>query len=117
MGYDPIFKQQPGPAPIQPAPTTTTPTQKSAPSSTTLPSNTYQPSPSYSGSGGTFIAAGGNLIPSGNQSHGVDGPFEYGASLDPALSSGDAGLTMAANSYSSKLRPARTGTTTPNQTC
>jgi hypothetical protein len=116
MGYDPIFKQQPGPAPIQPAPTsaTTTPSQKSAPSSATLPSNAYQPSPSYPGTGGTFIAAGGNLIPSGNQSHGVDGPFEYGPSLDPALSGSDAALTMAANSYSSTLQPARPGKTLLN---
>ena len=110
MGYDPIFKQQPGPAPIQPAPTsaTTTPSQKSAASSATLASNAYQPSPSYPGTGATFIAAGGNLIPSGNQS---DAPFEYGPSLDPALSGGDAALTMAANSYSSTLQPARPGMT------
>ena len=110
MGYDPIFKQQPGPAPIQPAPTSTTSTtssQKSAPSLST----TYQPSPSYPGSGSTFISASGNFIPSGNQSHGVDGPFEYGPSLDPALSGGDAALTMAANSYSSTLQPARPGMT------
>jgi hypothetical protein len=114
MGYDPIFKQQTGPAPIQPAPASaTTATHKSAPSSATLPSNVYPQQQTFPGTGGTFVAAGGNFV-SPTQSHSADTTFEYGPSLDPALAGGDAALTMAANSYSSTLQPARQGTAHPN---
>ena len=103
LGYDPIFKPQPGPAPIQPAPAnSSTPTSKSTPSSATLPPNTYPHSQSYPGTGGTFV-------PANNPAQGADSPFEYGAPLDPALAGGDGPLTMAANSYSTTLQPSRRG--------
>ncbi|KAK5120986.1 hypothetical protein LTR85_005770 [Meristemomyces frigidus] len=84
LGYDPIFKQQSGPAPIAAKPDATS---ISPEATVTLPSNPYQVPPNYPGTGGAFVA--------------------YGASLDPALSTGDQPLAMAQNNYTSSLQPLR----------
>ncbi|KAF2171171.1 hypothetical protein M409DRAFT_63549 [Zasmidium cellare ATCC 36951] len=101
LGYDPIFKQQPGPANIQPAPVGNPPppANPSAPP-TTVPSNPYQTPQSFPGTGGTFIPAAG--APYGS----AEPPFEHSTSLDPALSGADPHLHMAQNNHSS-VQPQR----------
>ena len=107
LGYDPIFKLQPGVAPIQPAPAgADTQSSKSTSSSTTLPPNTYQPPQTFPDTGGAFV-------PATNPSQSLDGTFEYSASLDPALATGDQSHTMAANNYSTTLQSIREGKQDP----
>ena len=104
LGYDPIFKQQPGPANIQPAPVGNAPpptNQSAAP--TTLASHSYQAPHSFPGTGGTFIPA------PGAPPYGAEQGFEHSASLDPALAGGDPNMHMAQNNHSSALQPARKG--------
>lgn len=104
LGYDPIFKHQPGPANIQPAPSGNPPPPAN-PSATpsAVPSNPYQTPQSFPGTGGTFIPAAG--APYGS----AEAPFEHGGtSLDPALAGGDHPLHMAQNNHSS-LQPQRKG--------
>lgn len=103
LGYDPIFKQQPGPANIQPAPSGNAPPPPNPASTpTAVPSNPYQTPQSYPGTGGTFIPAAG--APYG----GAEQSFEHSTSLDPALAGGDPHMHMAQNSHSS-LQPQRKG--------
>ncbi|GAB7363866.1 hypothetical protein MBLNU230_g4430t1 [Neophaeotheca triangularis] len=87
LGYDPIFKQQPGPAAIQPAPSIVAEPQ-------TLPSvpavNQHQ---SLHHVGGAPASAG---------------PHDYNASLDPALSGNDPdSIASAQNSYTTTLKRER----------
>lgn len=100
MGYDPIFRTQPGPAAIQPAPTAgqsltpglTTPTSTTAPGPyPTLPQSYASPVTT-----GAYVPA---------LSAGVSSPgssveqYEY-ATIDPALeATGPTRLTVSANSY------------------
>ena len=73
MGYDPIFKQAPGPANIQPAPVSAaSPDTKPAAATLTLPSNIYQ-TPIYPGTAFTPANDYQHTLPSYNP-------------LDPALS-------------------------------
>lgn len=86
MGYDPIFKSQPGPAPIQPAPsssqpmtpTMTTPTSTSAPGGFTSMPAGYGAAPAGAGYGPNV--SGGASSPGSSVE-----PFEYSAAIDPAL--------------------------------
>ncbi|KAH0440492.1 hypothetical protein CcaCcLH18_02516 [Colletotrichum camelliae] len=102
LGYDPIFKQQPGPSAIQPAPNTQrvpTPTIPSVPSSVpptvpTVPSTPAAPAP--------VSVASSN--PYGNQPAVL--PSSYNATvasshapLDPALSSAASSVKAEPNSY------------------
>ncbi|KAJ0387014.1 hypothetical protein COL922a_003165 [Colletotrichum nupharicola] len=102
LGYDPIFKQQPGPSAIQPAPNTQrvpTPTIPSVPSSIpptvpTVPSTPAAPAP--------VSVASSN--PYGNQPAVL--PSSYNATvasshapLDPALSSAASSVKAEPNSY------------------
>ncbi|KAL7268232.1 hypothetical protein RUND412_009155 [Rhizina undulata] len=80
LGYDPIFKPQPGPAAIQPAPTS----GGSAPSSlTSISSMSYHPSNSPIGGHGyaqTISTAGSSPAPSSEA-------YDYPSTIDPALES------------------------------
>ncbi|KXL49419.1 hypothetical protein M433DRAFT_141586 [Acidomyces richmondensis BFW] len=76
LGYDPIFKQAPAPAPIAAKPDATAAPPPSG------PPNTYPPSQPYPASAVAF-------------------PDYGGVSLDPALGGGDHPLVMAPNAYSS----------------
>ncbi|KXT14368.1 hypothetical protein AC579_2769 [Pseudocercospora musae] len=98
LGYDPIFKSQPSPANIQPAPTGNPASSASHPGA----GNPYHQAPqTFPGTGGTFIhtaaAAPGTSAPPG---------YAY-PSLDPALSSGDPSAHMAHNNYPHALQMQR----------
>jgi len=83
LGYDPIFKQAPGPAPIQPAPS-------AAPSmtSTSAIANPYGNQPQMLGGG---YAAAPSMTYEPALSAGVSSPgsagqqFDYASAIDPAL--------------------------------
>jgi hypothetical protein len=106
LGYDPIFKQQPSPANIQPAPSIHTAPPASASSAAHhLSSHPYPPA--YPGSGGTFIQAAG--LPQPEHAH-FTSHYATATSLDPALSSGEPQPPMAhPNSYSNVMQPTRRG--------
>ena len=75
MGYDPIFKSQPGPTNIQPA-------LSGAPSmqSTSANSSPYPP-PAHG-----YMHAGSQGYGQGTGSeHSTTQPFDYSAAIDPAL--------------------------------
>jgi hypothetical protein len=93
LGYDPIFKQQPSPAAIQPAPSNQQPStpatlasaaptvlSSSSSSSSThpYPATTYPPPPASSAA---FDS------PASTTTHSVktDQPYDYSAAIDPAL--------------------------------
>lgn len=109
LGYDPIFKQQPSPANIQPAPSIhpQTPSASASAPPNYHPSGQYGPPHAYPGTGGTFMQAAG--LPRAEHAH-FDSHYGNGPSLDPALSSGDQPHHMAhLNNYPNALQPTRTG--------
>lgn len=110
LGYDPIFKQQPSPANIQPAPSIhNTPSASTSAVGPNIPPNAYGAPHAYPGTGGTFIQAAG--LPHGEQPH-FESHYGNGTSLDPALStSGDQPHHMAHqnNNYPNTLQPTRRG--------
>ncbi|TKA81483.1 hypothetical protein B0A55_02938 [Friedmanniomyces simplex] len=82
LGYDPIFKPQTGPTPIQPAPaaavsTSVAPTLNPTVTSP-LSTTSYQTQYHYPVAGGAYVPA-----------HDYDGPAEYATPLDPDLGSGE----------------------------
>ena len=79
MGYDPIFKSQPGPTAIQPATSGSTSVQ---PSSTNA--SPYAPPPQ-----GYLPQAYGQASTSSENP--TSQPYDYGAAIDPALGEGLAG--------------------------
>ncbi|KAG0649919.1 putative transcriptional regulatory [Hyphodiscus hymeniophilus] len=92
MGYDPIFKSQPGPAAIQPAPS-------SAPSQGPLSAtaNPYGNQPQMLGG---YSAAAMNYdpsLPAGVSSPGSGQHYDYASAIDPALTSGH--TSAAGNQY------------------
>lgn len=94
LGYDPIFKTQPGPAAIQPAPS-------SAPSmhATSTTSSPYPPPPQ-----GYMPAASQGYAPplsTGASSPGSSvEPYDYTAAIDPALEgAGPSQMTVPSNAY------------------
>lgn len=92
MGYDPVFKPQPGPAVIQPAPTSgqsqpltptmTTPTSTTAPGSFTSVPTGYTGAPGPTSGYVPTMSAGASSPGSSVE------PFEYNAAIDPALDVG-----------------------------
>ncbi|KXT07386.1 hypothetical protein AC578_533 [Pseudocercospora eumusae] len=98
LGYDPIFKSQPSPANIQPAPTANPASSASHPPA----GNPYhQPAQTFPGTGGTFIHTAA-AAPGTSASPG----YAY-ASLDPALSSGDPSAHMAHTNHPHALHMQR----------
>ncbi|KAK4959474.1 hypothetical protein LTR10_004279 [Elasticomyces elasticus] len=95
LGYDPVFKQQSGPTPIQPAPAVS-PAPRMTPNPTAaspaLPSNAYQTTVHYP----VVNTAYGPAL-------GYDGPTEYATSLDPVLGSGERHHLAMAQHYQSAL--------------
>lgn len=94
LGYDPIFKSQPGPAAIQPAPS-------GAPSmqATSATSSPYPPPPQgYMPAGSQPYAP---TLSTGLSSPGSSAePYDYSAAIDPALEgAGTPQLQISANSY------------------
>ena len=96
MGYDPIFKAQPGPAAIQPAPssnqsltpTLTTPT--STANSAVFPSISHGYNAAGTGGYAPALSAGASSPGSSVE------PYDYSAAIDPALeAAGAAPLTAA----------------------
>ncbi|KAK3991025.1 transcriptional regulatory protein moc3 [Cladorrhinum sp. PSN332] len=94
LGYDPIFKQQQGPAAIQPAPSSQPSTPATIPSSTTTPTvpsssashsyqATYPPPPAP-------IVAYEHSASTTPQSIKPDPVYDYSAAIDPALQAADA---------------------------
>ncbi|KAI9735246.1 MAG: hypothetical protein M1834_001836 [Cirrosporium novae-zelandiae] len=110
LGYDPIFKPQPGPAAIQPAPAASaTPVQ--APPATSSP---YPPPPqgympaSTQNFAQTLTAAISNSpVPS------IE-PFEYGAAIDPALEGASSTMSNPANTFDAIKSEPDTKTTLGN---
>ncbi|KAL8998008.1 MAG: hypothetical protein Q9169_002848 [Polycauliona sp. 2 TL-2023] len=83
LGYDPIFKSQPGPTAIQPAPT-------AAPSmsSTNSPAPPYPPPPQGYVPASSQSYTPPNLATSrGSPNTSGENPYDYHASIDPALAS------------------------------
>lgn len=82
LGYDPIFKQQPGPSPIQPAPT-------SAPlqAATLATANPYGNQPSMLQGYGPQVPTMGYdaALSAGVSSPGSAQQFDYSSAIDPAL--------------------------------
>ncbi|KAI9731674.1 MAG: hypothetical protein M1818_007804 [Claussenomyces sp. TS43310] len=81
LGYDPIFKQQPGPSPIQPAPS-------SAPSQAPVlaTANPYGNQPILQGYGGVSSMNYDPALSAGVSSPGSSTPqFDYTSAIDPAL--------------------------------
>ncbi|KAK4121623.1 hypothetical protein N657DRAFT_577165 [Parathielavia appendiculata] len=114
MGYDPIFKQQHGPAAIQPAPSTQTPPAVSttAVQAPTLPSSAPHPyQPTYSPSVPSTIAHDSSAIPStAPYSVKPEPGYEYSTAIDPALQGTDAAGTRAPRYQQSNAAPsARSG--------
>lgn len=98
LGYDPIFKQQPGPAAIQPAPSSAPP---QAPLAATA--NPYGNQPQMLQSGyGASVTNMGYVEPA--LSAGVSSPgsatqqFDYASAIDPALEAAAAPVAPAAAS-------------------
>lgn len=81
LGYDPIFKQQPGPAQIQPAPNT--PAQHSSTPATapTADSSTYSQSPVPQG----YAPASSSAYATGTAATSGAHPAENFNAIDPAL--------------------------------
>ena len=78
LGYDPIFKSQPGPAPIQPAPSAAPSMQPHL-----ATSSPYPPPPQG------YMPAGSQPYPpsltAGATSPDSSEPYDYAAAIDPAL--------------------------------
>ncbi|KAK5141119.1 hypothetical protein LTR04_002722 [Oleoguttula sp. CCFEE 6159] len=93
LGYDPIFKQQPGPPSIQPAP--------SAGSYVRPEPATSQPGASaYSNVPQGYAPAASAGYSLGTSSTAVDSPFEYGSAIDPALAGADpSSIPIPSNPY------------------
>ncbi|KAK3943246.1 transcriptional regulatory protein moc3 [Diplogelasinospora grovesii] len=105
LGYDPIFKQQQGPAAIQPAPNSQPPAPATLASTPTLPSSTtrpYQPTvvpssyPPPLPSNATF----NSQVPTTPQGLRPEGGFDYSTAIDPALQGAD--TTTAAGTPASQ---------------
>ncbi|KAK5168029.1 uncharacterized protein LTR77_006596 [Saxophila tyrrhenica] len=96
MGYDPIFKPQPGPTHIQPAPSAH-PNLKveQSPQDSAVPPSAYRPSHPYSATESAFST--GSTSPRNMQ-----GQAGY---VDPALGGGEPPSTM--NNFNSALQPER----------
>lgn len=99
LGYDPIFKQQPGPAPIQPAPSSV-PLQGSLQNTSSLYTQNMLPS----GYGPPVTNMGYDpALTSGVSSPGSANPqFDYASAIDPALA--DAAPAHS-NQYAPVVRP------------
>ncbi|KAL8950304.1 MAG: hypothetical protein Q9222_003648 [Ikaeria aurantiellina] len=83
LGYDPIFKSQPGPPAIQPAPSAA-PSMQSTPSS----APPYPPPPQgYVPASSQPYAPTNSLINRGSPNSASDQQYEYGNAIDPALAS------------------------------
>ncbi|RDL42292.1 uncharacterized protein BP5553_02271 [Venustampulla echinocandica] len=98
LGYDPIFKQQPGPTAIQPAPS-------SAPAQggSTATANPYGHQPQMMPAGYGVPVSSMNYEPS--LSAGVSSPgsasqqFDYSSAIDPALEAAAPPTTVGGNAY------------------
>ncbi|EME50210.1 hypothetical protein DOTSEDRAFT_68927 [Dothistroma septosporum NZE10] len=104
LGYDPIFKTQPGPANIQPAPAGNNSQANASATPNTLSINPYQHPQTYPGSGSGAYAPAAGPPPYGTEQSGLE---QSTASLDPALSGGDPNIHMAHNNYAPPLQPQR----------
>lgn len=76
MGYDPIFKSQPGPTNIQPALSGATSMQSTSANSSPYP----PPAQGYMHAGSQ-----GYGQPGTDSEHSTTQPFDYSAAIDPAL--------------------------------
>ncbi|KZF26403.1 hypothetical protein L228DRAFT_242866 [Xylona heveae TC161] len=101
LGYDPIFKSQPGPAAIQPAPSTVSaaltaavaPQMPPAPSPYAPPPHGYAPAVS---------AAYAPALPTGVSSPATSvEPYDYAAAIDPALEASAPPLQVPPTGYES----------------
>ncbi|KAL8712317.1 MAG: hypothetical protein Q9220_003468 [cf. Caloplaca sp. 1 TL-2023] len=83
LGYDPIFKSQPGPPAIQPAPSAA-PSMQSTPSSATP----YPPPPQgYVSASSQPYAPSNPMANRGSPNSASDQQYDYGNAIDPALAS------------------------------
>ncbi|KAF2211595.1 hypothetical protein CERZMDRAFT_98476 [Cercospora zeae-maydis SCOH1-5] len=113
LGYDPIFKQQPSPANIQPAPTALdTPPNSASAAASHVSSNHYAAPPPFPGSAPTFLpaaAAAAASMPHGGEQPHFDSHYNHAAPLDPALAAGEhvSHMPTSHNTYPSSLQPVR----------
>jgi hypothetical protein len=94
MGYDPIFKQQPGPAQIQPAP-------NSAPHQASVPAPTPPTSTPYGSQVPQgYAPAGSTGYPPPSQAGGHSGHENFnGSAIDPALAAADPSMHGGHSAY------------------
>ena len=106
MGYDPVFRTQPAPSAIQPAP-------NPPPSLIVAPQN---PSP--------YPSAPAGYVPAGSQPYPPPLPaettaptleqFDYGPAIDPALEGNTSGLAAVQNSVDSNIQQLASSTVSPS---
>lgn len=106
LGYDPIFKAQGVPAPIQPAPGAMPPMRPEQ--SSVLPP-AYSPAPQ-----GYAPAASAGYAPAAPISAALEQGYDYGATIDPALANGHAPAPpppepTPQETYTTELWPERRG--------
>ncbi|KAF2231463.1 hypothetical protein EV356DRAFT_290640 [Viridothelium virens] len=95
LGYDPIFKQQPGPPALQPAPS-------AAPSAPSEATTAGTASASYSSIPQGYVPASSvSYVPgfpsTSSPNPSSDSAYDYGAAIDPALATGEGAANMAGN--------------------
>lgn len=111
MGYDPIFKQQPGPAAIQPAPNSQGASPTTLVSPPTIPSSTTHPfqppvvPSSYPPAAHPNSAFEQPLQPSAKLGK-TEGGFEYPPAIDPSLGGVGAPVTGNPAQYQTAQKPA-----------
>ena len=95
MGYDPIFKQQPGPPVLQPAPSAAPPpTSETTTASAPLSSYPNVPQGYVPASGVNFSSNFASATPPNPSS---DSTYDYGATIDPSLATGEGSAGMTTN--------------------
>ena len=96
LGYDPIFKSQPGPPAIQPAPSSAPAMQATSATSSPYPPPPQGYVPASSQAYAPILSTGPSSPASSSE------PFDYAAAIDPALDgSGDTQAQLPHTSYDS----------------
>ncbi|KAI9653641.1 MAG: hypothetical protein M1821_006988 [Bathelium mastoideum] len=95
LGYDPIFKQQPGPPALQPAPSAAPPpASETSTAGPAVPSYANVPQ-GYVPASSVGFAPGFQSTSSPNPSS--DSAYDYGAAIDPALGTSEGNAAMTNN--------------------
>lgn len=113
LGYDPIFKQQSGPAQIQPAPNAAPASQApNAPPAPAPPASAYSQSPVPQGYAPASSAGYGSAAPATSGEHQPPASFH---AIDPALAQADPALQSSQHyNGAHAMDPAMRGPPGPN---